>query len=359
MQIANLLGVEKHLIDLERKYESGGVSSAEFGNRLVPLLREAGFTKSFLDDNFSNIQLDAYAADVIQESGENTFLVTSSPNYFIDRFCVRYGIGQDRYICSQYGFDDKGLIVSSISPCGPRDKELFVRRRRDKFDLTIGVGNSIEQDGPFMSVCDIPILFGEERRDYLSSWELYSVLAVIRNIKRRSDASVDGHPIPADCREGVHRLLQRSEYGRNVFIMTPYRLDARFQVCINAIKGTLQQAGYIGYLATDHTLVSGGDLWQNVKAFLHGCKYGIALIAAQEKETDNTVIYDPDVFNPNVMAEIGYMMGHSKQILVLKDERMKLPTDWLGKLFADVNFKNPEAGVTNAVRSWVQEIKLH
>jgi phosphoserine phosphatase len=359
MQIASLLGgqLEKELLALEKKFDSGSLSSQDFGASLVPLFREGGFTKYFLDENFKSIQLDPFAIDLVHEFIDTTFIVTSSPNYFMDRFCMKYGIPPSRYICSEYGFDTSGKIDSSVRPCTVQDKEQFVRRMREGFDLTIGVGNRVEQDGPFLSLCDLRVLMGEERRDYLSAMELYSVLTLVRAIRKRSDSLADSNLVPPECRDSVRKLFEKSNYERNVFIMTPYRVDARYQVCIDTIKKVLKQAGFFGYLATDYELTSGGDLWQNVRAFMHGCKFGVAIVTADEEQRHNKVIVKSDIFNPNVIAEIGYMMGNYKSVLLLKDNRVRvLPTDWLGKLFVGFDLNNPETQVATAIKKWLQEI---
>ena len=358
MQIASMLGVEKELVDLEHQYRVGMITSAQFGDLLVPLFRKSGFSQSYMDANFSRIQLDPFAADIVQEFSDTIHIVTSSLNYYIQRFCVKYGIDQARLICSIYDFDELGNISKSTMPCGVREKETFVRRLRNNYDLTIGVGDNIEQDGPFLSLCDISVLMREERRDHLSMTELYSLLNLMRRIRKQGEAFVGRHFVPIDCRDGVQALLQKSPYERNVFIITPFRPDARYNICIEEIKSTLDRHGYFGYVATDHTLVGGRDLWANVRAYMHACRDAIALVTAHEEEDGNTVVVLDNVYNPNVMAEIGYMMGQSKNILVLKDSRVELPTDWMGKLHEEVDFKNPRIGVRAALERWIGDMTI-
>ena len=75
------------------------------------------------------------------------------------------------------------------------------------------------------------------------------------------------------------------------------------------------------------------DLLTNIKTYMHGCSFGIALF-----ERINT-----SYFNPNVSLEIGYMMSLNKPILYLKDKTLiSLQTDLVGKLYAEFDFQNPE-----------------
>ncbi len=356
MQFASMLGIEKQLVDLEIKYANGLINNKQFNETFIPLFRNAGFTKSFLETNISAIQLHPFAADVVQELRGHTYLVTSSPSYVIDPFCQRYHIPSENYICSEYEFDSDELLSRCIRPCGTLQKEEFVRVRSDKYDLRVGVGDSVELDGPFLKFCDIGILMQQERRDQVTANDLYSIWRMLSQLRGRSDAFIAAAGTPSECRDGVRSLVQRTTYERNVFIMTPFRMDVRYSQSISAIKSELQTYGYSGYTAIDHTLVAGRDLWTNVRAFMHGCKYGVALLTAYEAEKDLAVHIDPDKLNPNVVAEIGYMMGLGKQVLVLKDHRVQLPTDWVGQIYEPFDMKDPEQQIRDAVRLWSSTI---
>ena len=50
------------------------------------------------------------------------------------------------------------------------------------------------------------------------------------------------------------------------------------------------------------------DLFPNVRVYLHGSDFGIAIF--------DRIIQDD--FNPNVSLEVGYMLGMGKNILLLK-----------------------------------------
>ena len=151
-------------------------------------------------------------------------------------------------------------------------------------------------------------------------------------------------------------MLKQSNFDRNVFIITPFRSDARYVSAIETMKRELEKQNFKGWTADELDL--GEDLWVSVRCFMHACRYAIALITADEKQHGEKVQIRADVYNPNVIAEAGYMLGQGKKVLLLKDNRVRLPTDWLGKLFRPINFANPAPEITDAIGRWIQHHKL-
>ena len=356
MQFASMLSIDQSLNDLEVKYASGVIDNAGFNRKFIPLFRGANFSRQFVEQRSSSIQLDTYASDIVREPNIQVHLVTSSPSFYVDLFARKFQIARPNYICSEYTFDSDGLLESCNNPCGVREKEAFVRKAASSFELTIGVGDSDEQDGQFLAHCNIKILMGigARRRDYLRCDDLFSLLELVRSIKKQG-MSYRESLLPQDCKSGIKRLLKKTPFEQNVFIITPFESDARYKSSIVAIKKELEDAGYFGYLASDMNLQT--DLWANVRAFMHGCKYGVALMTAHEVEGKGTVKIADRVLNPNVVAEVGYMMGAGKEVLLLKDSRVAaLPTDWLGKLYKNINLKDPEDTVRQAMTQWVKQL---
>lgn len=353
MQFASMLGIDKSLVNLEVQYTNGVINNAGFNKIFIPLFRDAGFSRKFVEEKFSSIQLDTYTQDIVQEPDVQVHIVTSSPSFYLDQFARKFRIDRAKYICSEYSFDSSGLLESCVRPCGVSQKEEFVRKAVPDFDLTIGVGDSLEQDGPFLKHCNIKILMGAKRREYFTCNDLVSILELVRSLKARGLSYRDGLP-PLDCRQGTEKLIRITPFERNVFIITPFRLDVRYKATIDVINEQLKSEGYYGYLASDMTLVT--DLWANVRAFMHGCKFGIALMTAHEVEEGNIVRIDQNVLNPKFVAEMGYMMGAGKEVLVLKDNRVQPPTDWIGRIYESINFKNPETPVRDAMTRWVAQL---
>lgn len=91
------------------------------------------------------------------------------------------------------------------------------------------------------------------------------------------------------------------------------------------------------------------DLFSNIKTYMHGCSFGIALF-----ERINS-----DYFNPNVSLEIGYMMALNKPILFLKERTLtSLHTDLIGKLYYEYDFQNAKETLEVVVNKWIQDKEI-
>ena len=92
------------------------------------------------------------------------------------------------------------------------------------------------------------------------------------------------------------------------------------------------------------------DLFENIKTYMQGCSFGIALF-----DRINT-----DEFNPNVSLEIGYMMALSKPVLLLKDKTLKsLQTDLVGKLYHQFDFQYPEKTIPIVLDKWMNDKEIY
>lgn len=91
------------------------------------------------------------------------------------------------------------------------------------------------------------------------------------------------------------------------------------------------------------------DLFNNIKTYMHGCSFGIALF---ERIISND-------FNPNVSLEVGYMMALKKHILLLKDSNLhSLQTDLVGRLYYPFNVQNQKKEVTTILDKWLKEKEI-
>ena len=92
------------------------------------------------------------------------------------------------------------------------------------------------------------------------------------------------------------------------------------------------------------------DLFENIKTYMQGCSFGIALF-----DRINT-----DEFNPNVSLEIGYMMALNKPVLLLKDKTLKsLQTDLVGKLYYQFDFQYPEKTIPIVLDKWMSDKEIY
>jgi phosphoserine phosphatase len=351
LQYAAILGVESDLVDLEDAYTNGEITSKNFGDRLVALFRKAKFTQSFARKQFSRIVVNTFVEELLQASAPNVFIVSSSPSYYVDQFATKYGIPDANVICSRYAFDagDDGRLSACRKPCGSKEKSDFVRQRSKGFAATIGVGDSPQQDSEFLGLCGVRVLMGAARPNYLHAEDLYALRSLVLFVRRLLQPEA-----PSECRQGVAKLLEQSRLESNVFIITPFRDDARYEVAIKTIKSVLKSKGLRGWTAADAGVED--DIWANVRSFMHACQRGVVLVTADEIREGTGVKVRGRVQNPNVMLEAGYMLGQGKKVLLLKDNRVQLPADWLGRLWEPINFDSPQADVAKAVRKWTKDL---
>ena len=91
------------------------------------------------------------------------------------------------------------------------------------------------------------------------------------------------------------------------------------------------------------------DLLSNVRTYMHGCGFGIAIF---ERLTSND-------FNPNVSLEVGYMMALGKPVCLLKDSTLtSLPTDLIGRLYEPFDTQNPEDSIPPVLKKWLSDKSL-
>jgi hypothetical protein len=226
-------------------------------------------------------------------------------------------------------------------------KGSFVRERARLFELSVGIGDS-EQDIEFLGHCDMRVLMAGNWQDcsYLTIRQLQPIIDFIGRFQSKSEPTGSRHE------QALARLYQSSPYEKNVFIMTPFRQDARYRDTIQCIRDALEKKQLKGWLASDLSL--NPQLWDNVETFLIGCKFGIAVFTHDDtrKEAGGT----DTVFNPNVSIEVGYMLARSKPVLVLKDKNLaRLPSDMVGFLYHDFDLDNAPISIQTIVHRWVED----
>ncbi|MEQ1752086.1 MAG: hypothetical protein ABL974_21875 [Prosthecobacter sp.] len=88
------------------------------------------------------------------------------------------------------------------------------------------------------------------------------------------------------------------------------------------------------------------DLWGNVRTYLHGCSFGIAVY--ERISTDQP--------NANVGLEVGYLMAMGKPVLLLKDQTLEdLPSDLAGKLYKPFDAHDPEGSIPKGMAKWLEQ----
>jgi len=155
-EFSKLLDVHSEYQEIENDFQNEDIDSSEFGNRIIALFRSKGFNYDFAYSNYNKIPKQDYT-DKLLSLPVDIFLVSSGPNFYIDLLADEYNIPHSNILCSEYQFDNDGLIENCIAVNSNR-KANFVLNVKHNYNLTIGVGDNELKDGPFLSNCDIPIL---------------------------------------------------------------------------------------------------------------------------------------------------------------------------------------------------------
>jgi hypothetical protein len=143
-------------------------------------------------------------------------------------------------------------------------------------------------------------------------------------------------------------LEDNPDIGHNVFIMMRFRDSDQYREIHETLRVVLEGHGLKALRADDRAYTD--DLWDNVCIYMFGCTYGIAVFEQ---------IDEPE-FNPNVALELGFMLAHSKQCLILKDSRMReMPTDIVGKLYKEFDSYYIPDSIQKCVDRWiVRDLRL-
>jgi phosphoserine phosphatase len=181
LQYARLLGVEKQQLEMEEAFSSNKMSTEEFGEKQVELFSSKSFTREWAEKNLANIKLKRNSEALLKFA--NVFLVSSSPNYFIEPLAKKYSIHTEHFLCSQYEFDANGLIIKCAVPVDSLMKKNFVIKHKGKYDITLGISDLPEQDDAFLHQCDFSIIMGKLVKGHLSVQDIEPIDDFLENLK--------------------------------------------------------------------------------------------------------------------------------------------------------------------------------
>ena len=153
---ARVLGCEDEYLELEQEFQREQ-NSDRFGRKLVELFAEKGFTKELALRYFDEVELAPWADEILSLDVER-FLVSAGPSYYVEELARRYDIPGRNVLCSKYFFDRRSKVISRCLPSSEATKSRFVQERADQFKVSIGVGDSVSQDGPFIVNCRLSVL---------------------------------------------------------------------------------------------------------------------------------------------------------------------------------------------------------
>jgi hypothetical protein len=133
------------------------------------------------------------------------------------------------------------------------------------------------------------------------------------------------------------------DQGKCAFVMMRFDDTDLHRKILKAIRGWCEKQGIVGLRADDKRYAD--ELWPNVRTYMHGCGFGIAVF--ERLSTDE--------FNPNVSLEVGYMIALGKPVCVLKDSTLKtLPSDLIGRLYDNFNVQRPNS-VKPKLDKWIND----
>jgi phosphoserine phosphatase len=177
---AATLGVTVAYDELERGYQSREIDGQAFGSQLVGLFQAAGFTRDLARSFRPGLLRDGVAE--LLEAPAIIYLVSSGPSYFVRPLAERFGLPQDRVLCSEYEFSlSNGGGIASCEAVTEEAKRDFVSSRLRRHLVSVGCGDNAHRDGPFLDACDLGIMLGSNDH-YLSTPDIATVRSIVERL---------------------------------------------------------------------------------------------------------------------------------------------------------------------------------
>jgi hypothetical protein len=152
-------------------------------------------------------------------------------------------------------------------------------------------------------------------------------------------------PRPPEIAISLDRLRERyPDYGKCGFLIMRFTAAKPYARILKAIDDTAHSYGLSILRADTHDFHS--DLLSNVRTYLHGCSFGVAVFERIESEEPNA----------NVGLEVGYLMALGKPVLLLKDRTLpQLHTDLAGRLYKTFDPHDPEGTIPDQLSKWFKD----
>ncbi|MBA7607848.1 hypothetical protein ES703_15017 [subsurface metagenome] len=154
--------------------------------------------------------------------------------------------------------------------------------------------------------------------------------------------------VPPEIQESLQSFKKdHPDSSKVAFIMMQFGETRAHKKIVKTIKDALNAFGIEGVRSDDKRY--NDDLFPNVKTYLYGCGFGIAVFERIEEEK----------FNPNVSLEVGYMMALGKPVCLLKDQTLKtLHADLIGKLYDSFDPQDPEGTIPPKITKWLEDKEI-
>jgi len=154
--------------------------------------------------------------------------------------------------------------------------------------------------------------------------------------------------IPPEITDSLQRFREDHPFPATTgFIMMQFRNTPAHIKIDSAIRSALAAHGLDSVRADDKQYHD--DLFPNVRTYIHGCGFGVAVFERLEA----------DEFNPNVSLEVGYMFAQRKPVCLLKDQTVKtLQTDLVGKLYKPFDPQDPITTIPPQLGKWLKDKRI-
>ena len=152
-------------------------------------------------------------------------------------------------------------------------------------------------------------------------------------------------PHPPEISISLDRLRQMyPDYTKCGVLIMRFAAAGPYRRIVDAIDRTAHAHGLHILRADAHDFHS--DLLSNVRTYLHGCSFGVAVYERIETEA----------YNANVGLEVGYLMALNKPVLLLKDRTLPgLQADLAGRLYRTFDPFDPEGTIPPQLSSWFRD----
>jgi hypothetical protein len=185
---------------------------------------------------------------------------------------------------------------------------------------------------------------GFDARRYTVTGLLYkAVESNFAEPEQGAAAAVPAQVMPSEISVSLERLREKYPNSKKLgFLVMRFAAEKPYKKIVEAIKRTGEQHG-LAIVRADETEFH-ADLWGNVRTYLHGCGFGIAVYERIQSDEPNA----------NVGLEVGYLMAMNKPVLLLKDKSAAtLQSDLAGKLYKPFDPHDAEGTIPAQLTKWL------
>ncbi|NQS98153.1 MAG: nucleotide-binding protein [candidate division Zixibacteria bacterium] len=154
-----------------------------------------------------------------------------------------------------------------------------------------------------------------------------------------------------ELKTAINDFLKRSNFLKNVYIISDYRNEKALSAVITAIEDFK-----LSPVITKENVRFDLNLWDSIQVHMLCSKFIIVLITPSAKEYPG---YVSESISPNLWLEFGFAQSleRDRKIYMLVEKNIKLPSDIQGKHYDEVDIDNT-ADIHNKVKNWLSKVAL-